>query len=104
MLGKFPARGGRIDRALQIGALVAQRLEALVEFGQIGGCRSAWRFGIDRADRQFGVRLAFDPQRRHVEAERKIVEHNRVIARGQIERDHARDAGAVGIYGDGVDR
>ncbi len=103
-LGEFAPRGGRIDRALQVGALVLQRLDALVEFGQIDRRRRARRFGVDRADGELGARLALDPQRGRIERQRKILEHGRIVAGGKIERDDARDAGAVGIDGDGIDR
>ena len=103
-LGEFAPRGGGIDRALQIGALVLQRLDALVEFGQIDRRRRARRPGIDRADGEFCARLALDPQRGRIERQRKILENSGIVAGRKIERDDARDAGAIGIDGDGIDR
>ena len=52
-LGEFAPGGRRIDRALQVGPLVLQRLDALVEFGQIDRRRRARRFCVDRADGEF---------------------------------------------------
>jgi hypothetical protein len=49
-LGEFTPGGGGIDCALQIDALVLQRLDALVEFGQIDWRGGARRFCVDRAD------------------------------------------------------
>ena len=103
-LGEFAPRGRRIDRALQIGALVLQRLDALVEFGQVDRRRRARRFCVDRADREFRARLALDPQRGRIQRQRKILENGRILAGRQIERDDPRDAGAIGIDGDGIDR
>ena len=34
----------------------------------------------------------------------KVVDHHGIVAGGQIDRDQARDAGAIGIDGDGIDR
>jgi hypothetical protein len=48
--------------------------------------------------------LALDPKRRGIQRERKILEHSRILARRQIERDDPRDARAIGIDGDGIDR
>ena len=59
---------------------------------------------VDRADRELGAAFALDPQRGRIQRQRKILRHQRGVAGGQVERDHAGDAGAVGIDGDGVDR
>ena len=103
-LGEFAPRGRRVDRTLQVEPLVLQRLDALVEFGQVGRRRRARRFCVDRADRELGARLALDPERRWIKRERKILENSEILARRQIERDDPRDACAIGIDGDGIDR
>ena len=103
-LGEFAARGGRIDRALQIGALVLQRLDALVEFGQIDRRRRA------RRPASIAPMVSFAPASPSTRSEDgssvsgKSFATSRVVARGKIERDDARDAGAIGIDGDRIDR
>ena len=82
-LGEFAPRGGGIDRALQIGALVLQRLDALVEFGQIDRRRRARRPCVDRADGEFRARLALDPQRGRIERQRKILENGELSPAGR---------------------
>ena len=62
-LGEFAPGGRRIDRALQIDPLVLQRLDALVELGQVDRRRRARRVCVDRTDREFCTRLALDPER-----------------------------------------
>jgi hypothetical protein len=104
VLGEFAPRRGGVDRALQIGALVLQRLDAFVEFGQVDGRRCARRPGVDGADGEFRARLSFDPQRGRIQRQRKILQNGRMVARRKIERDNTGDACAVGIDGDGVDR
>ena len=47
---------------MQVGALVLQRLDALVEFGQIDRRRRARRLCVDRSDRELRVRLTLDPR------------------------------------------
>jgi hypothetical protein len=68
-----------------------------VDFGQIDRRGRARRLGVDRADHDFRRRLALDPQGRGVQPERKILRHQRGVARREIDIDDARDAGAVGI-------
>ena len=66
-LGEFATRGGSRNRALQVGALVLQRLDALVEFGQIDRRCCAGRPGIDRPNGKPGTGLALHPQRGGIE-------------------------------------
>jgi hypothetical protein len=102
-LGKLAPRIGRVDRALQIRSLVLQSFDALVEFRQIErGCR-ARRPRVDGPDGQLCARLALDPQGGCIEAKRKVLCDQRRVARGQIQRDDAADARAIGIDGDGID-
>ena len=103
-LGECAPRGSCGDGALQVDALVVQRLDALVEFGQIDRRRRAWRPGVDRTNGESCAPLTLDPQRRRIERERKILQDGGVVAGRKIERDNARDAGAIGIDGDGIDR
>src|SRR4029079_11808361 len=42
--------------------------------------------------------------RERTQRQRKILENGEILARRQIERDDPRDARAIGIDGDGIDR
>ena len=103
-LGEFAARRGGGNRTVEIGALVPQGFDALVDFGLVDLRHGARRAGVDRANGEFCCRLTLDPQRGRVERQREILRHHRGVARGQIECNDARDAGAIGIDGDGLDR
>ncbi|MGY3076092.1 hypothetical protein ACVWZZ_002463 [Bradyrhizobium sp. LM6.10] len=103
-LREFAPRNRRIDCSLQIGALVLERFDALVEFGQVDRRRRTRRPRIDRADGEFCARLAFDAEGGRIERERKIPGDQRAVAGGNVQRDDTGDGGAIGIDGDGVDR
>ena len=103
-LGEFAARGGGADRVGEIGVFVPQRLDALVEFRQIDRRRGARLLGVDGADGELRARLSLDPQRGRIQRQGEILRHQRVVAGGKIDRHDARDAGAVGINGNGIDR
>jgi hypothetical protein len=103
MLGEFAPHLGGGDRAVKIGALVLQRLDLLVDLGQVGGRDRLWRARIDRADGELLAGLALDPQRGAIQPQREILRHQRVVAGGQIKRDDTGDARAIGIDGDGID-
>ena len=75
----------------------------LSSLGQIDRRRRARRLGVDGADGELCPRLALDPQRGRIQRQREIFRHQGVVAGRKVERDHARDAGAIGIDGDGID-
>lgn len=60
VLGKLAPRIRRIDRALQIGALIVQSPDALVQLGQVDR-RRARRTRVDRADGELCARFTLDP-------------------------------------------
>src|SRR5205807_7542123 len=101
-LREFAPRGRPVDRALQVGTLVLQRLDALVKFGEIDRRRRTRRPCIDGADGELGARLTLDAEGGWVERERKILGDQRAVAGGEVERDHAGNGGAIGIDRDGV--
>ena len=103
-LGEFAPRLRRSNRAVEIGVLVLERLDALVQLGQVGRRHRPLRARVDRTDRQPRASLALDPQRGRIERQREILRHKRVVAGGKIERDDAGDGRSIGIDGDGVDR
>ena len=103
-LGELAARVGRVDRAFEIAALVLQRLDALVEFRQIDRRRGTRRPGVDGADGELRSCLALDPKRGWIERQREIVGHQRSVAGSKIGRQDARNAGAIGVNGNSIDR
>jgi hypothetical protein len=88
---------------LQIGALVLERFDALVEFGQVDRRRRTRRPRIDRADGQLGTRLAFNAEGRRIERERKILGDQRAVAGSKVQCNDAGDGGAIGVDGDSID-
>jgi hypothetical protein len=62
-LGEFATRGGCGNRTPDIGALVLERFDALVEIGQIDRRRGTGRPGVNRANGQLCARVTLYPQR-----------------------------------------
>ncbi len=103
VLGEFAPRLGRADDPLQILALIPQRLDPLVDVGQVGRRHQVRRSRIDGADRQLGAGIALDPQRGRIEPHREILRDERVVSGRQVQRDDAGDARAIGIDRHSID-
>ena len=80
------------DRGLQLALLLAD--------GGVG----VERLGLDRADDDVLATLAAHPHRFRKQAGRQVVDDEGGGAGRQADIDHARDLGAVGEDGDGLDR
>ncbi len=103
MLGERLARVRRLDLVVETAALIAQRLDAVLQRGierrPIGPRRSR----IDRADDEACLPVALDPQRCGIEGGREIAGAEHAAALRQVDMDDAGDGGAVGIDRDGID-
>ena len=100
---KLLARVRRLDLVVEAAALVAQRLDAVLEHRIERRPVGPRRPRIDGADDEPRVARALDPQRRGIEAGREIARAKHAAALRQVDMDDAGDGGAVGIDRDGID-
>ncbi len=93
----------RFDLIVEAAALVAQRLDAVlqrrIERRPVGPRRPR----VDRADHEPRLPIAFDPQRCRIEAGREIARAEHAAALRQVDMDDSGNGGAVGIDRDRVD-
>jgi len=102
--GEFLSRRCGLDLVVETAALVAERFHAVFELRVERRPFRPRRPRIDPADDEPRLRVAFDPQRRRVEPRREVAGAQHTVALRQVDPDHPRDGGAVGIDDDGIDR